>query len=107
MPSYRHGTAIAIGAGAAAAGAGTLYFMTHRASKVAGCVGTAEDGLHLTDDRTKRTFALLPGITDIKPGERVELKGKIKKNETGNPTFEVKTVRNTLANAKSVISAGG
>lgn len=91
-PSYGHGKAIGIGVGAAAAGVGAVYLLTHRASKVTGCVETADDGLHLTDDKTKRTLALVPGAADIKAGERVELKGKIKKNTAGDQSFVVKTV---------------
>ncbi|PYU35458.1 MAG: hypothetical protein DMG31_03970 [Acidobacteria bacterium] len=91
-PSYGHGKAIGIGVGAAAAGVGAVYLLTHRASKVTGCVETADDGLHLTDDKTKRTLALVPGTADIKAGERVELKGKIKKNTAGDQSFLVKTV---------------
>jgi len=90
-PSYGHGKAIGIGVGAAAAGVVTVYLLT-RSSKVTGCVQTADDGLRLTDDKTKKTLALVPGRADIKPGERVELKGKIKKNAAGDQSFLVKTI---------------
>jgi hypothetical protein len=100
-PSYGHGKAIGIGVGAAAAGVGAVYLMTHRASKITGCVETADDGLHLTDDKTKRTLALVPGTTDIKSGERVELKGKIKKNAAGDQSFLVKTVAKDLGQCHS------
>ena len=104
-PSYGHGKAIGIGVGAAAAGVGAVYLMTHRASRVSGCVETADDGLHLTDDRTKRTLALVPGTTDIKSGERVELKGKIKKNAAGDQSFLVKTVAKDLGECRTQTSA--
>jgi hypothetical protein len=100
-PSYGHGKAIGIGVGAAAAGVGAVYLMTHRASKITGCVETADDGLRLTDDKTKRTLALVPGTTDIKSGERVELKGKIKKNAAGDQSFLVKTVAKDLGQCHS------
>jgi hypothetical protein len=100
-PSYGHGKAIGIGVGAAAAGVGAVYLMTHRASKITGCVETADDGLHLTDDKTKRTLTLLPGAANIKPGERVELKGKIKKNAAGDQSFLVKTVAKDLGQCHS------
>ena len=95
-PSYGHGKAIGIGVGAAAAGAGVIYLMTHRGSKISGCVENADDGLHLTDDKTKRTVALVPGTADLKPGQRVELKGKIKKNASGEQSFLVKSVAKDL-----------
>ena len=103
-PSYGHGKAIGIGVGAAAAGVGAIYLMTHRASKVTGCVETADDGLHLTDDKTKRTLALVPGASDIKAGERVELKGKIKKDRGGDQSFLVKTVAKDFGECRA--SAG-
>ncbi len=103
-PSYGHGKAIGIGVGAAAAGVGAVYLMTHRASKITGCVETADDGLHLTDDKTKRTLALVPGAADIKAGERVELKGKIKKNTAGDQSFLVKTVTKDFGECRA--SAG-
>ena len=43
--SYGHGAAIGAGVGAAAVGAGAVYLMTHRSSKVSGCVETTDDGL--------------------------------------------------------------
>ena len=103
-PGYGHGKAIGIGVGAAAAGVGAVYLMTHRASKITGCVETADDGLHLTDDKTKRTLALVPGAADIKAGERVELKGKIKKNTAGDQSFLVKTVAKDFGECRA--SAG-
>jgi hypothetical protein len=90
--SYGHGAAIGAGVGAAAIGAGAIYLMTHRASKISGCVETNDDGLSLTDDRTKKTLMLVPGKADVKAGDRLELKGKFSKNATGDQRFLVKTV---------------
>lgn len=112
-PSYGHGVAIGAGVGAAAAGGATLYFVTHRGSKVTGCIANSEDGLHLTDDKSNRTFALVPGNADLKSGERVELKGKIKKSESGTPMFQVKSVAKDFGEcqpqtaANAVIPAAG
>jgi hypothetical protein len=103
--SYGTGKAIGIGVGAAAVGAGAIYFMTHRSSKVTGCVQTADDGLHLTDDKTNRTLAIVPGKSDVRPGERLELKGKIKKNEAGEQNFLVKSVAKDLGSCSARASA--
>lgn len=105
-PSYGHGKAIGIGVGAAAAGAGAVYLMTHRASKVTGCTEMADDGLHLTDEKTKRTLALLPGPANINAGERVELKGKIRKNAAGDQSFLVKTVAKDFGACHTQASTG-
>jgi len=104
-PSYGHGKAIGIGVGAAVAGVGAVYLITHRASKVTGCVETADDGLHLTDARSKRTLALVPGAANVKAGERLELKGKIRKSDAGDQTFLVKTVAKDLGECHAQASA--
>jgi hypothetical protein len=104
-PSYGHGAAIGIGVGAAAAGAGAIYFATHRSSKVTGCVVKGDGGLALTDDKSKRTFELVEGSADVRSGERLELKGKIKKGESGNPSFHVKSVAKDLGECRSQDSA--
>jgi hypothetical protein len=94
-PSYGSGKAIGIGIGAAAAGGVGLYLALHHGSSVTGCVQSGNDGLLLTDEKNKKTYSLLPGGADLKPGEKVELKGK-KSNEAGaGQTFQAtKLVKN-------------
>jgi hypothetical protein len=104
--SYGHGAAIGAGVGAAAIGVGVIYLMTHRASKISGCVGASDDGLNLTDDRTKKTVMLVPGNTDVKAGDRVELKGKFTKNATGDQRFLVKTVAKDFGECHTQAAAG-
>jgi hypothetical protein len=105
-PGYGNGKAIGIGVGAAAAGAGAIYFLTHRASKVTGCVESADDGLRLTDDKSKKTLLLVPGAANVTSGERVELKGKIKKNSAGDQSFLVKTVAKDFGQCRTQANAG-
>jgi hypothetical protein len=105
-PSYGHGKAIGIGVGAAVAGVGAVYLITHRASKVTGCVETSDDGLHLTDDRSNRSLTLVPGAANVKVGERLELKGKIRKSDAGDQTFLVKTVAKDLGECRTQARAG-
>jgi hypothetical protein len=105
-PGYGHGAAIGIGVGAAAVGVGTVYFLTHRSRKVTGCVETTDDGLHLTDDKTKKTLWVVPGGANVKSGERVELKGKIKKNAAGDQSFLVKSVAKDFGQCRTQANAG-
>ena len=91
-PSYGNGKAIGIGVGAAAVGAVALYWATHRASTISGCVERGDDGLRLTDARRKQTLSLLSGNADIKSGESVELKGKIIKDKSGSQSFRATKV---------------
>lgn len=106
-PSYGHGKAIGIGVGAAAAGAVGLYLIMHRGSSVTGCVRSANDGLRLTDDKTKRTFSVVPSGTALVPDQHVQLRGKITKDKAGAESFEAKKlVRNLGAcNAQSSAAA--
>jgi len=104
--SYGHGAAIGAGVGAAAIGAGAVYLMTHRASKISGCVETSDDGLNLIDDKTRKTLLLVPGKADVKTGDRVELKGKFKKNATGDQRFLVKTVAKDFGECHTQAAAG-
>lgn len=105
-PGYGNGKAIGIGVGAAAAGAGAIYFLTHRAAKVTGCVEAADDGLRLTDDKSKRTLTIVPGAANVSSGERVQLKGKIKKNSAGDQSFLVKSVAKDFGQCPTRASAG-
>ena len=104
-PGYGHGKAIGIGVGAAAAGVGAIYFLTHRAAKVTGCVEAADDGLRLTDDKSKRTLSIVPGAANVSSGERVELKGKIKKNSAGDQSFLVKSVAKDFGQCRTQAGA--
>ena len=89
-PSYGNGKAIGIGVGAAAAGAVAIYAVAHRGTSVTGCLQPADDGLRLTDDKTKRTVAVMAGNTNVQAGERVQLKGKMTKSKAGSEIFEAK-----------------
>ena len=82
-----------------------IYFVTHRSSKVTGCVVKGDGGLFLTDDKSKRTFELVEGSADVTSGERVELKGKIRKSESGNPRFQVKSIAKELGECRAQASA--
>jgi hypothetical protein len=94
-PSYGSGKAIGIGVGAAAAGAGVLYLALHHGSSVTGCVRSGDDSLNLVDDKNKKSYVLLPGGADVRPGEHVELKGKKSTEEGKGQTFQArKLVKN-------------
>jgi hypothetical protein len=91
---YKSSTGIAIGVGVAA-GATILYLTMHKAS-VVGCVEPASDGFKLMSERDKNTYALVTNGEDLKPGERVELKGKKAKDEAGDRLFRVQRVAKDL-----------
>jgi hypothetical protein len=95
-PSYGHGKAIGIGVGAGAAGAAGLYLLMHRGSSVTGCVQPADDGLRLVDDKSKRSFSVMPRGAALVPGQHVQLRGKIIKQQDGAEIFEARKLIKNL-----------
>jgi hypothetical protein len=92
---YGSGKAIGIGVGAAAAGAGTLFLVMHNRGVVTGCVRQTDDGLRLVDEKKNKSYALEAGSVSVKPGDRVELKGKKSSGDGGAQMFEpTKVVKN-------------
>lgn len=87
------GSAWAIGAGVAA-GAGLLFFFLSRRSpaSIAGCLHQDKGSYTLTDERDKQTYTLVVGALGPNPGDRVELKGKKAKDNTGRPVFIVQKI---------------
>ena len=95
-PTYGSGKAVGVGVGAAAAGAGVLYLALHHRGSLTGCVQGGDDGLSLVDAKNHQTYSLLTGGTDLKSGERVELRGKRSKDGKGAQTFQVRKVVKNL-----------
>ena len=89
------GKAIGIGVGAAAAGATTLFIVMHHRGVVTGCVRQTDDGLRLVDEKKNKSYALEAGSVAVKPGDRVQLKGKKSSANGGSQMFEpTKVVKN-------------
>ena len=87
---YHSSTGIAIGAGAAAAaGVGYLVLRNHL-GKVSGCVQSIDHVETLLDDSQKNAYTLINlNAVPLKTGERVELRGKRIRQNSGTPAFEV------------------
>jgi len=91
---YGSGKAIGIGIGAAA-GAGALFLVLHHHGGVTGCVRQTDDGLRLVDEKKNKSYTLEAGSVNVKPGDRVELKGKKSSGNGGAEMFEpMKVVKN-------------
>ena len=84
---YSSGTGIAIGAGAAA-GVALAYLALHKSS-VVGCIEPSADGMKLMNEKDKKTYSLEGHRGDLKPGERVQLRGKRTKSNAGDLAFHV------------------
>ena len=89
---YSAGTGVAIGA-AAAASVGAAYLLLRHRGTVVGCVEPSASGTKLLDEKDKNTYALVASKDVVlAPGERVSLKGKKSKDDSGKPIFEAQRV---------------
>jgi hypothetical protein len=55
----------------------------HKKSAITGCVHPAANGLNITDEKDKRTYALLGDPVGIQPGNRMTLEGKRQQSRQG------------------------
>jgi len=86
---YSSSTGIAIGAGAAA-GVTIGYLALRHHGTIVGCVEPSAEGIKLMNEKDRNTYALLASNkVSLAPGERVSLRGKKSKDESGKPTFQV------------------
>jgi hypothetical protein len=62
-----------------------VYYSKKRA--ITGCVAAGANGMTLTDEKDKRIYALSGDTTDIKPGERMKLRGRKVKSKGPDKTL--------------------
>jgi len=98
------GKAVGIGVGAAA-GAGILIYALHHHAGMTGCVQPADDGLRIVDEKKNTSYALQAGDVVVKPGQRVQLQGKLLKSSSGSQTFAAKKLVKDLGSCGSATSA--
>ena len=84
---YGSGKAVGIGVGAAVAGAGAVFLVLHHRGAVTGCVRQSDDGLRLVDEKKNKSYTLEAGSVEVKPGDRVELKGRKSSGNGGAEMF--------------------
>jgi hypothetical protein len=94
--SYGSGKAIGIGVAAAAGAAVGIALLVHHhhaaarpEASVVGCTQSMPNGINLKNERDNQTYMLLTRGTVLQPGERVELKGVVAKENAGTATFRV------------------
>ncbi len=98
-PSYGSGAAVGAGVGAAAAGGLIAYLVLHK-PHIVGCIEPSTDGLKLMNEKDKNTYTLDANGSDLKPGVRVELRGKKEKDSSGKLTFRVSKVSHDYGTCK-------
>jgi hypothetical protein len=92
-----NGTIAGVIVGVVAAVVIVAYVVVHESTKkgtITGCVIPGENGMSMTDERDKRSYALSGSTADIKAGNRLTLQGKsIKPKAVGKPVvWETKTI---------------
>ena len=105
-PSYgSKGAVIGAVAGGAAA-AGLLYWKLHNRTKMQGCL--AGSGDKLVSEKDNQTYSLNNKQNQtLKPGERVELLGKKRKDASGEPIFEVHKMSKDLGQCTTTTAEQG
>jgi putative aminopeptidase FrvX len=92
-----NGTIAGVLVGGIAAVVIVTYVVIHESTKkrtITGCVTPEANGMSVTDEKDKRSYALSGNTADIKAGDRLTLQGKkIKPKDAGKPVvWETKTV---------------
>ena len=104
--SYSNKGAIIGGiAGGAAVVGGLLYWRHHHSTnKLRGCLNG--NGDKLINEKDQQTYSLDNAQNEtLKPGDRVELQGKMTKGDSGEPTFTVQKMKKDLGQCTTT-SAG-
>lgn len=86
----------AIIAGAVAVGAGVtvlVLYLALRNPSIKGCTQTVDGAFNLTDDKNHLNYALDDETSSLKAGERVQLKGKKKKDKQGHLRFRITKIK--------------
>jgi hypothetical protein len=79
-------------AGVAAVTGVVLYLALHKPS-ITGCIRSVNGANSLLDTNDNIEYALVGANLDLKPGERVKLQGKKKKDKSDTRTFQVKKLK--------------
>jgi hypothetical protein len=88
--SGMNGAAVAGAMGGVAAGAGVFYLIHRNHATLLSCVG--DDGQMLVNEKDGQAYRVVSTGENLRPGERVEVKGKKIKDESGAPAFEAHKV---------------
>ena len=61
-------------------------------ASVIGCTQSFLNGISLTNENDNQTYMIIPGSTPVQPGDRVELKGVVAVEGSGNHSFRVQSL---------------
>jgi hypothetical protein len=104
------GYKVAIGVGVAVVAIVTVVVIYHSKKRtITGCVSSNENGMSVTDDRDKKSYALAGNTAGIKPGDRMTLQGKkIKAKDAGKMlVWEAKKINKDFGVCQPSVKLGG
>lgn len=89
-PSGAQVAGAAVGAGAVI---GIVLYLTLHRPSITGCIRSGDGTYTITDQNGQVSYAVVNADAGLKPGERVKLQGKKKKDKSGNLTFRMKRIK--------------
>lgn len=98
-PNISNGEIAGVIAGIAAVlgvGGYLIYRAAHKHSSLQGCVISDQNGLHLKNDKDKKTYLLMGNAAGLASGQHVGLTGKKVKDSSGKPAFQVQKLNKDL-----------
>jgi hypothetical protein len=75
-----------------AVGATLILYFVLRSPTITGCVQATDGSMALVNEKDKHAYPLVGNHLELKPGERLKLKGKKAKDKDRKPIFRVKNV---------------
>jgi hypothetical protein len=88
-PSGAQVAGAAVGAGAVI---GVVLYLTLHRPSITGCIRSADSTYTVTDQNGQLSYTVVNATTGLKPGERVKLQGKKKKDKSGNLSFRMNKI---------------
>jgi hypothetical protein len=70
---------------------------------ITGCVASDQNELSLTNEKDKKTYGLSGNSATLRLGQQVALKGKRKKESSGQLTFQAHKLATIMVNAKLLL----
>ena len=86
------GVVVGVVAGVAVVAIVAIHYSRKRT--ITGCVGSATEGMTITDEKDKQSYTLSGDTTNIKPGDRIRLEGRKAKlkGSDKSPVWEARKV---------------
>ena len=89
-PSGAQVAGAAVGAGAVI---GIVLYLTLHRPSITGCIRAVDSTFTITDQNGQLSYIVVNADTGLKPGERVKLQGKKKKDKSGSLTFRMNKIK--------------